>query len=133
MPWVAGKPNLGFTYGEPWLPVAPEHKALAAATQEHDQASTLWFTRRLVSLRRSEPALRVGAMTLREASDQVLAFERSLDGVTVCCAFNLSTKPAACDAWKGQALAPLLEVGDCQQGPGGMTLGPRSALILRKA
>src|SRR6185295_4112074 len=76
MPWVAGKPNLGFTYGEPWLPMAPAHAALAANLQERDQGSVLWFTRRLIALRKQHPALGHGDIRMLAATDQVLAFER---------------------------------------------------------
>jgi alpha-glucosidase len=133
MPWVAGKPNLGFTYGEPWLPMAPAHKALAAATQEHDQASTLWFTRRLIALRKANPVLQFGDIRVLEASDQILAFERVGQEKHMLCVFNLSATSAAFTTASNTALEPVLELGECGREPGRIGLGPRSALIARKA
>jgi alpha-glucosidase len=133
MPWVAGKPNLGFSYGEPWLPMAPSHKSLTAALQEHDQSSTLWFTRRLIELRKANPVLRFGDIRITEASDQILAFEREWQGTPMLCVFNLSAAPAVFTMSSTTALEPVLEVGHCDREPGRIGLGPRSALIARKA
>lgn len=133
MPWVAGKPNLGFSYGEPWLPMAPAHKALAAATQEHDKASTLWFTRNLVALRKAHPALVAGDIRIIEASDQILAFERVTSEETMLCVFNLSQASSALRIDSNSTLEPLLQVGECNASPTEISLGARSALIARKA
>jgi alpha-glucosidase len=132
MPWVAGKPNLGFSYGEPWLPVAPSHKSLTAALQEHDPASTLWFTRRLIELRKAQPVLKFGDIRILESGDQILAFERLLDDVRLLCMFNLSAAPATFERLAKSALEPVLEVGDCSFGLGRVRLGPRSAVIARE-
>jgi alpha-glucosidase len=127
MPWVEGKPNIGFTYGEPWLPMAPAHRALAAATQERDEGSTLHFARRLISLRKSSPALQAGDIRILEASDQVLAFERTLGEQRSTCVFNLSRKAATSAVLP--AGAPLLTVGDVQADGARLNLGPLSAII----
>ena len=60
MPWDAAKPNLGFSSGTPWLPLGPEHRALAVSEQEEDPASALAFTRKLLAARKAHPALRDG-------------------------------------------------------------------------
>jgi alpha-glucosidase len=127
MPWVEAKPNIGFTYGEPWLPMAPAHRALAAATQERDEGSTLHFARKLISLRKSSPALQAGDIRILEASDQVLAFERTLGEQRSTCVFNLSRKAATSAVLP--AGAPLLTVGDVQADGARLNLGPLSAII----
>jgi alpha-glucosidase len=129
MPWVSGKPNLGFSYGDPWLPMAPAHGALAAAGQERDQASTLHFTRSLVTLRRTHPVLRMGDMRIIEASDQVLAFERVSGTARALCVFNLSRAPAATTC-APDGLAPILEIGSVARAGEQLNLGPLSAIIL---
>src|SRR5262249_9407829 len=41
MPWAAQAPNLGFTTGQPWLPLASSHRALAVDVQQGDTQSPL--------------------------------------------------------------------------------------------
>ena len=128
MPWVQGKPNLGFSYGEPWLPVAPAHTALAAATQERDQASPLWFARNLIALRKKHPVLAQGDIKITAATDQILAFERIRGGDHIICVFNLSKSEATVSVSKtGDA---VLTVGDVARSGGSLRLGPRSAVLI---
>jgi alpha-glucosidase len=128
MPWVQGKPNLGFSYGEPWLPVAPAHAALAAATQERDQTSTLTFTRALIALRKKHPALALGDIKVTTATDQILAFERISGSDHIACVFNLSKSEATVPFDKvGDA---FLMVGDIARSGGSLRLGPRSAIVV---
>jgi alpha-glucosidase len=133
MPWVAGKPNIGFSYGEPWLPMAPAHKALAAAGQEHDKDSVLWFARRLIELRKQHPALVRGDMKITEASSQILAFERIRGDDHILCFFNLSASAAVLARSKHDTRRTLLEVGTCEHNQGSISLGARSALITSAA
>ena len=83
MPWAATTPD-------GWLPLDPRHRALSVEAQEEDRESMLRFTRRLLALRKSLPALQTGATALRDAPDGVLAFERNLGGETLLCLFELS-------------------------------------------
>ncbi len=128
MPWVQGKPNLGFGYGEPWLPMAPGHANLAAATQERDQTSALWFARNLIALRKKQRALALGDIKVLIATDQILAFERIHGSDHIACVFNLSKSEATflldktCEA--------LLTVGSVTRSGGSLQLGPRSALVV---
>jgi alpha-glucosidase len=95
MPWAADAPQLGFTDGEPWLPVGPDHAALAVDRQEAAPDSLLHLTRRLVALRRAHEALMRGDLDVLHADQALLVFERRADGQTMLCAFNLSAEPAA--------------------------------------
>lgn len=90
MPWRADAPHAGFSDAKPWLPVDPEHTALAVDRQQADPESCLQLTRGLVRLRQSSPALRLGDLTFLNAPEGLLAFNRELDGVCVTCVFNLS-------------------------------------------
>ncbi len=91
MPWSAELPGLGFSAADkPWLPLGPGHRALAVSAQEQAHDSMLALTRRLIMLRHDYDALLLGEMTIIEASDAVLVFERSIPGETLLCAFNLS-------------------------------------------
>jgi alpha-glucosidase len=95
MPWTAHNPGAGFSVARPWLPIPPEHVALAVDTQEHDPKSPLLLTRRLVALRNRCAALRLGAIRIIEASAAVLSFERRCEREQLLCVFNLGDKPQA--------------------------------------
>ncbi len=94
MPWTSDAPNGGFSSAaETWLPVDPRHLPLAVAEQEGDAHSMLNFTRTVLALRKRSPALQAGAVRLLDAGPGVLAFERSLGGERVLCAFELAGQP----------------------------------------
>lgn len=93
MPWSGTGHALGFSSAKPWLPTGADHAGLAVSVQEQDAQSMLATTRRLMALRKDHDALLLGSMTVREASDAVLVFERAVDGETLLCAFNLSAEP----------------------------------------
>ena len=93
MPWQSDQPNLGFSAAEPWLPLGEEHRDLSVDREEADPGSLLQFTRACLALRNDRPALRVGGMTLVEAGEQLLVFERSENAERLRCTFNLSDRP----------------------------------------
>ncbi|MFZ5747591.1 MAG: alpha-amylase family glycosyl hydrolase [Pseudomonadota bacterium] len=90
LPWLADAPHAGFTTGTPWLPVGPDHAALAVDRQAADTESLLHWTCAVVALRHAHPALRTGGMDVIEASDALLVFKRELGAERLLCAFNLS-------------------------------------------
>jgi alpha-glucosidase len=92
MPWTDG-PNMGFSTGKPWLPLAVEHIGLSAAAQAADPASTLAFSRALLALRRASPALATGELEMITAPEPVLAFIRREGEEAIACVFNMG--PAA--------------------------------------
>ncbi|RMF17758.1 MAG: DUF3459 domain-containing protein [Gammaproteobacteria bacterium] len=124
MPWDAGKPNLGFTTGAPWLPAISAHQPFTVATEETQPDSTLQHTRQLLAWRRAHPVLQRGAIQLLDAPENVLLYRRTLDDQRVVIAVNLSgqevkvpnpggVKPAALARqpdflqtdWSGQGIA----------------------------
>ena len=121
MPWEAESANLGFSSGEPWLPAYEEHRSLAVDRQQDRPDSLLNFTRRCLKLREQTPALRHGSMSVIEAGDQLLMFERALGSQKLRCSFNLSAEPVE---WRsaGKILVSTAE-------PGRGQLAPWSAVI----
>ena len=89
MPWQCSAPQAGFSTGAPWLPVSPEHFALAVDRQELEPDAQLAVTRRLIGLRRHSPVLRNGAQRFIDAPVDMLVFERNSNGQQLLCAFNL--------------------------------------------
>ena len=125
MPWAAGAPQLGFSTARPWLPTGPDHAALAVDRQESDAASLLHLTRRLLALRGGEPALRLGAMEIVEASETLLVFARPHGNQRLLCAFNFGDAPVAWDA-PGTAIEA---VNGAEPG----AFPPKGGLIIRSA
>ena len=94
MPWRAdANDHAGFSSGTPWLPIGADHLALAVDRQNGDPESLLNLTRHLLAFRRSSDALMRGDARVIEASETVLAIERSTPDETVLCVFNMSPEP----------------------------------------
>ena len=121
MPWSSNAPQLGFSNGEPWLPVGAEHEALSIDRQDGDKHSPLQFTRDCLKLRHDHEALRSGSIDVVRADEQLLVFERMGNGQRLRCAFNLSDRPADHEV-TGNV---LMQTGDLDGG----VLGPYSAVI----
>jgi alpha-glucosidase len=121
MPWSSTSQNLGFSSGEPWLPLGPDHRQLAVDLQQQLPNSTLAFTRECLRLRQSHPALRYGAMQVIEAGERLLVFDRSAGGQRLRCTFNLSQTQVSFHS-SGTAILTAGEVD-------GGELGPYAALI----
>jgi alpha-glucosidase len=121
MPWTADAPNLGFSTGEPWLPLGSSHQTLAVDRQGHDAGSLLAFTRQCLALRKAYAALHHGRIALVEAGSQRLIFDRSNGGETLRCTFNLSDVNAPFQPL-GRRIVSAGEVTDD-------ALGPYAALI----
>jgi alpha-glucosidase len=88
--------NAGFTTGTPWLPVPPSARQYNVAVEEHDPESILNFYKRLISLRRSRPALRTGSYAALNPEDEnVFSYlRRTADGHrAIIVALNMSPEP----------------------------------------
>ena len=94
MPWDASAPNLGFTTGQPWLPLGPAHKGLAVSEQDGRPDSMLDFARHFLHLRRGLDAMRLGAIDFIDCEAPVLAFTRTLGDERILCVFNMSAQDA---------------------------------------
>lgn len=110
MPWEAGPPPNGFTSGRPWLPVKPEHSALAAAVQNADADSVLAFYRTALAFRREHPVLRDGEIEFFKVAEPLLAFRRfgaksSNEAITAL--FNLSPEPITITLSGADGMAPM--------------------------
>ena len=65
---------------------------MAVDRQEGDTHSLLNLTRRLLAFRNAHPAMRLGDLTVIEASDTRLVIERVHAGERLCCAFNFADR-----------------------------------------
>ncbi|CAN5679984.1 oligo-1,6-glucosidase [soil metagenome] len=77
MQWDAG-PNAGFTTGDPWLPVNPNHTWLNAERQVAEADSVFAHYQSLIRLRHERPILRDGVFTpVSEEDPQIWAYTRT--------------------------------------------------------
>ena len=87
-------PNAGFTTGEPWLAVNPNHVEINARAAVADPDSVFHHYRRLIELRHTEPVVVHGDFTLLLPDDpQVYAFTRRLDDVELLVLGNFGADP----------------------------------------
>ena len=82
----------GFTTGEPWLPIGDDVARINVAAQTDMPSSMLELHRRLIALRRSEPALTIGDWAAVSAENDLLVYERSVGGRRLLIALNLGQR-----------------------------------------
>ena len=131
MPWGLG-PNLGFTTGTPWLPLAVEHAGLTVEAQETDPESNLAFAREMIAFRKASAALTAGEIEILDLAEPVLGFVRREGDEAIACLFNLSAEPRFVNAPELQG-AFLLETraGDADLRGGSIGLSAYAACFLR--
>ena len=93
MQWTDGA-HAGFSTAEPWLPLSVAYRRTNVETQRLDPYSILSLHRRLLLLRRAEPALSVGSYTPVPSPRDVLAYVREAEDRRFLVALNLSHSPA---------------------------------------
>jgi alpha-glucosidase len=94
MPWTPEAPNAGFSAGEPWLPLPPEHLALSVASQSGQPGSVLTFFKAFLAWRKGQQALRRGSVRFLKTAEPVLALRRQVESEELIAVFNLGAAPA---------------------------------------
>ena len=131
MQWSAGK-NAGFTTGEPWIMLNPNHTRINAEAEEQDSDSILNYYRALIALRNSTPALLNGDWReLLPENGQIVAYVRELEGeeYTVLC--NLSGERAELPCAMSEFGEPVLS--NMPSDPAAEALYPYQALVLKRS
>ena len=128
-------PQAGFTTGEPWIAVNPNHAEINARAAIEDPDSVFHHYRKLIELRQAEPAVAHGDFTmLLEDDPRVYAFTRSLDGTELLVVVNVSGEEASFEAipdagaWAAEELV-LTNVRERGQTP---ALQPWEARVYRR-
>jgi len=94
MQWNA-EANAGFSKTTPWLPVSPSYLTHNVASESRDPDSILNLYKRMLALRRSNPALREGRyQALNQDDDRLLSYLRLGHDRAVLVALNMSEAPA---------------------------------------
>ena len=129
-------PHAGFTTGEPWIGVNPNHVGINAEESVADPDSVFHHYRRLIALRHEDPVVAHGDFRMLLPDDPaVYAYTRRLDDVELLVVANLSGEPvdvALLDErpWR-DAERVLTNVGeDVASAPG--RLAPWEARVLRR-
>jgi alpha-glucosidase len=85
--------SAGFTTGKPWLPIADDSATINVAVQRDLPTSLLMLYRRLIELRRAEPALAVGEFAPLPATDDMIAYVRKAEDRRLLILLNLGPNP----------------------------------------
>ncbi len=83
--------NAGFSQSDPWLPVHPNYPVRNIRQQSSDPGSLLNFYKRIINIRKSEPALKRGTFVpLGKDPKHILAFQRQYkeDIISVLLSFS---------------------------------------------
>lgn len=94
LPWTDQDAAYGFSSGQPWLPVSPDHRALAASRQEPQPDSVLNNYRMFMRFRGRHPALRYGGIRFFDAPHDAVCFVRDHAGKALVAAFNFGRQPS---------------------------------------
>ncbi len=89
MQWNAGA-FAGFSAVKPWLPLNADYSAVNVETQDKDPLSVLNFYRRLITLRRAQPALHKGDFEFIESDKDVIAYRRTCQGIAITVILNFA-------------------------------------------
>ncbi|HZU90373.1 MAG TPA: DUF3459 domain-containing protein, partial [Stellaceae bacterium] len=135
MPWT-GEPGGGFTTGDPWLPFGPDLATRNVMVEERDPGSMLRLYRRLIALRRREPALSLGEYGAIEAAGEVLRYERVCGPRRLLVLLNLGNREASVPLPRAAALRIALSSEADRAGmtvAGEILLRPAEGVVLAPA
>jgi alpha-glucosidase len=126
IPWIASSPY-GWDGAEPWLPFPPSAGELSVESLTADGSSILHLYRRLLAARRASTALQFGELTLLDAPEGVLAYER-IDGEDRrVVLINFTGEPQPVDA---SGTVEVSSIGTGEGDPFTGTLAPDEAVVL---
>ena len=130
-----GRPSGGFTSGTPWLPMGPAVGSVNVEARQADPRSMLHLYRRLLELRRTEPALARGSWRLVAAEGSLLAYERVAGETRLVIALNLGDNALTVSTLEGSRFEMVLSThvdGGAMTGPF-VQLRPAEGVIVREA
>ncbi|MFP4425336.1 MAG: alpha-glucosidase [Spirochaetaceae bacterium] len=137
MQWDEG-PTAGFTSGTPWIPLGRRSSEISVESEERAERSVLREYRKLLRLRKAEPALRRGSFAVEDpGNSEIFAFRKLLGSEELLVLVNLTGEEATLAA--GSSLADTLgAVGNPERVYGNFperntvqSLAPYEAVIYR--
>lgn len=131
MQWNGG-PHAGFTAAEPWLPL-PEDAHLTNVNEQSGGPSLLEFYRKLLRMRRGEPALQEGELTDCRAEGDVLTYRRHSQADRFVIAMNLSGESASLGLDGPGKLELSTYLDREEDASGSVELRPNEAILVRES
>ena len=123
--------NAGFSTGTPWIKVNPNYTFINAAAQENDPNSILNYFRKMVQLRKSNPALVHGQYTLLDKDNPaVYAYTRELNGEKYLVLLNFSANTSSVNTGMDVSKAKLM-IHNYAAPSTGNQLQPYEALVYK--
>jgi glycosidase len=107
MQWSSGQ-WAEFSTVRPWLPVADDYRNANVELERTDASSLLSLYRRLIELRRAEPALSVGDYAALPAGDDLVAYMRKGGRRRLLIVLNFGARPRKFDLNELEEQAVLL-------------------------
>jgi alpha-glucosidase len=107
MQW-AGEDNVGFTSGEPWLPLAPDYRDLNVVQQRNDPRSLLMLYKELIRLRHAMPMLASGEIRMEPCDEPLIVYSCISGDQHIVVALNLDSTEQACRLFQGRRAALLM-------------------------
>lgn len=92
LPWN-GDANAGFTTGKPWLPLTDDSARCNIEVERADPHSILHLYRRLIALRRAEPALAIGEYRAVGTDGDLLVYTRQYANQRRRVVLNFGSRP----------------------------------------
>lgn len=132
-----GTENAGFTTGTPWIAVNPNHTEINARAALADDDSVFHHYRRLIELRRTEPAVAHGDFNMLLADhDQVYAFTRRHGDTELLVLANFSREPTTIEVpeaarWQAPEIVLANYPVDTPESTRELTLRPFEARVYR--
>lgn len=130
MQWDASA-NAGFTDAAPWLPIARDYAARNADAQRGDEGSLLALYRRLIALRKREPALVIGRYERGGVRGDVIHFGRVHGGRRLLVCLNLGDERESLDVGvRGAVLVSTFRDRDGVRVDGRLELRGNEGLVI---
>lgn len=136
MQWSA-EAGVGFTKGEPWLPVSDNAAKINVAAQVDDPHSVHAFYKKLIALRKERPVVAEGDIHFFAADNEdVMAYRRTLGNEELIVLCNLRGRSV--DAWADKTWCNYKKlIGNYNEAPSfkgaeKLTLSPYEFLVLEK-
>jgi alpha-glucosidase len=104
----------GFTTGEPWLPMGDDVSQRNVAKLKSDHGSLLWLYRRLIGLRKTEPALIAGEYEPLRSRNDILCFKRAHASDAILIALSTVHEPRKLE-WEGRGGSCFLPISTAKE------------------
>jgi len=131
MQW-SDKDFAGFSLYKPWLRLPDDFRRVNVENQKTDPYSMLSFYKKLLQIRRREPALHIGNYIPVYADKQMIAYMRKFENDRFLIVLNLSHRPCYFKSeYKGKIILSTEPERDCNKIESTITLSGDEGILVR--